>query len=103
MEQLDILGGAKTIGRSAPRQDAVLAFIREHPDGISIDEAGQAAHASAGKHDAETICRWCGVDGRSILRTLERKKLVRRTTAGQFALIKEVESDATFGEFPEGF
>lgn len=103
MEQLDILGGAKTIGRQAPRQDAVLQFLREHPDGISTDEAGQAAHASAGKHDIETVCKYCGLDGRQILRTLERKRLVRRTGNGQFTLRIDEPKDEAFGAFPDGF
>lgn len=102
-EQLDMFGGAKTIGRTAPRQDAVLEHLKAHPDGISVDEAGQAAHASAGKHDIETVCKYCGIDGRQILRTLERKRLVRRAGNGQFVLRIEEAADAAFGEFPDGY
>lgn len=99
-EQLDVFGGAKPIGRTAPRQDAVLEFLREHPEGITVDEAGQAVHAAAGKHDADTLCRWCSSDGKGILRALERKQLVKRTGKGQWALKTEASHDASFGDIP---
>lgn len=103
MEQLTLDGGAKPIGRTAPRQDAALELLKQHPEGCSADEIGAAIHASSGKHAADEICRWCGPDSRDVLRALEKKQLIRRTANGQFALIKEAASDASFGEFPEGF
>lgn len=100
-QQLDLMGGAKTIGRTAPRQDAVLEFLAQHPDGISVDEAGQAAHASSGKHSVDELCAYCAIDGKSILRALEKKQLIRRTVNGQFALkTADPEPDGSFGEIP---
>lgn len=84
-QQLSLLGEPVERPR-APRQDAVLELLAQHPDGVSVDEAGAAAHASAGKHNPDSICKWCGPDGRAILRSLERKGLVRRTGNGQFTL-----------------
>lgn len=103
MEQLDILGGAKPVGRTAPRQDAALELLKRHPEGCSADEIGAAIHASSGKHPADEICRFCGPDSRDVLRALERKQLVRRTGNCQFVLRTVQQSDATFGEFPKGF
>lgn len=102
MEQLTLDRGAKPVGRTAPRQDAALELLKRHPDGCSSDEIGAAIHASSGKHAYE-ICRFCGPDSRDVLRALERKQLVRRTGNGQFVLRTEQQSDASFGEFPEGF
>lgn len=86
MEQLDLMGGAKPLGRTAPRQDAVLELLKAHPDGCSADEIGAAIHASAGKHGSDEVCRWCGPDSRDVLRALERKHLVTRTGSGLFTL-----------------
>lgn len=103
VEQLDLLGGAHPVGRQAPRQDAVLALLHAHPEGCSADECGAAVHASAGKHNTESRCAYCSVDARPVLLALIRKKLVTRTSNGQFALKTEAHPDASFGEFPEGF
>lgn len=80
MEQLDLLGGKKTIGRPAPRQDAVLELLAQHVDGISLDEAGAAAHASSGKHAIDDLCAYCSIDGRAIIRALERKGTVEKSS-----------------------
>lgn len=103
VEQLDILGGGKPIGRTAPRQDAALELLRSHPEGCSADEIGAAIHASSGKHAADEICQWCGPDSRDVIRALERKQLIRRTGNGQFVLRIEQQPDTSFGAFPEGF
>lgn len=58
-EQLDILGGAKPLTRPAPRQDAVLALLRAHPEGCSADEIGAAIHGASGRHPADSVCKWC--------------------------------------------
>ena len=101
MEQLDLMGGTKPLSaRPAPRQDAVLEFLGGHPDGITVDEAGQAAHASSGKHSIDDLCAYCAIDGKSILRALEKKQLIRRTGGGQFVSRIERESDDKFGEIP---
>lgn len=103
--QLDVFGGAKTIGRSAPRQDAVLELLAQHDDGIGVDEAGAAAHASAGKHSIDESCAWCAIDGRDIIRALKRKDAVEKSSVvGKWVLKREPsKSDGAFGEFPEGF
>jgi hypothetical protein len=59
-------------------QREVLRFAREHGT-ISKDEAGAIAHAHREKHRADETCKWCGVDGAPILRSLiGRKRLVKR-------------------------
>ena len=105
MEQLDILGGAKPVGRQAPRQDAVLQLLAQHADGISLDEAGAAAHASAGKHPIDELCAYCSIDGRDIMRALERKGAVEKSSVvGKYVLkVDRPAGGASFGEFPEGF
>lgn len=103
MEQLDLMGGTKPIGRTAPRQDAALELLRAHPEGCTADEIGAAIHASSGKHAADEVCRWCGPDSRDVLRALERKRLVTRTGNGLFVLRIVEQADASFCEFPEGF
>lgn len=85
-EQLSLDGTSVAVGRQAPRQDAVLALLHAHPEGCSADECGAAVHASAGKHDAESRCAYCSVDARPVLLALIRKKLVTRTSNGQFGL-----------------
>lgn len=102
MEQLSLDGTSVSLGRQAPRQDAVLALLRTHPEGCSADEVGAAIHASAGKHPADSVCKFCGVDARPVLLSLIKKRLVTRT-GGQFVLKTEVLPDASFGELPEGF
>lgn len=97
MEQLDLLGGAKPLTRPAPRQDAVLALLRAHPEGCTADEIGAAIHATSGRHPADSVCQYCGVDARPVLRVLERKKLVTRTGAGLFTL-RNVEAAKGPGE-----
>lgn len=103
MEQTDIFGGAKPLGRTAPRQDAVIALLRAHPEGCTADEIGAAIHHSAGKHSGDEVCQFCAVDAKPVVRALERKQLVRRTGNGQFVLRIVQQSDSAFGEFPEGF
>lgn len=100
MEQLDLLGGAKPLARPAPRQDAVLALLRAHPEGCTADEIGAAIHATAGKHPADSVCKWCGPDSRDVLRALERKKLVTRTGSGLFTLRNVDGTGGSFGEIP---
>lgn len=103
MEQLDLLGGAKPVGRTAPRQDAALALLANHPDGCSADEIGAAIHASSGKHAADELCAYCAVDSRDVIRALTKKQLIRRTGNGQYVVKTNEPPDASFGEFPEGF
>lgn len=81
-----MLGGAKPLTRPAPRQDAVLALLRAHPEGCTADEIGAAIHATSGRHPADSVCKWCGPDSRDVVRALERKKLVTRTGSGLFTL-----------------
>lgn len=100
MEQLDLMGGTKPLGRTAPRQDAVLELLREHPEGCTADEIGAAIHASSGKHRADEICRFCGVDAKPVLRALERKRLVTRTGSGLFALRIIDETRVSGNEIP---
>lgn len=79
-EQLNILGtpDQPTDLELGPVQREVLRFARQHGT-ISKDEAGAIAHAHREKHTAEERCRWCGVDGAPILRSLiGRKRLVKR-------------------------
>lgn len=67
------------------RQDLVLrAVIRMN--GLTEDEAGQLLHGDNGKHSAEETCRWCGMDGRGVLRALQQKKLVTRRRDGHWTL-----------------
>lgn len=104
-EQLDVFGGTRTVGRAAPRQDAVLELLALHPDGISVDEAGAAAHASSGKHSIEELCAYCSIDGKSILRALERKGVIEKSSVVGKWIVKvdRPAEGAAFGEFPEGF
>lgn len=88
-EQLTLDGGTKPVGRQAPRQDAVIALLRQHPEGCSADEIGAAIHASAGKHSGDSVCQWCGVDAKSVLRALEKKQLVTRTGTGCCGELKD--------------
>lgn len=103
MEQLSLDGTSVSIGRQAPRQDAVLALLQAHPEGCSADEIGAAIHASTGKHDADSVCKWCGPDARPVILALIKKKLVTRAGSGMFVLVSVKENDAAFGELPEGF
>lgn len=86
MEQLSLDGTAVALGRQAPRQDAVLKLLAQHPEGCSADEIGAAIHASSGKHDAESTCAYCAIDARGPLLSLIKKRLVTRTGNGQFTL-----------------
>lgn len=103
MEQLTLDGGAKPLTRPAPRQEAVLELLRAHPDGCSADEIGAAIHASAGKHDKDSVCKWCVPDSRDVLRALERKKLVTRTGSGLFTLRNNEADSGGPGELPRDF
>jgi hypothetical protein len=67
------------------RQDLVLrALIRLN--GLTEDEAGQLLHGDNGKHSAEETCKWCAMDGRSVLRALRNKSLVTRRRDGHWTL-----------------
>ncbi|HEY8723418.1 MAG TPA: hypothetical protein VIL92_06115 [Gaiellaceae bacterium] len=72
------------------RQDVVLrAVIRLN--GVTDDEAGALVHADRPPdhrywHDEDTRCTWCGRDGRSVLRALQKKKLVCRRRDGTWTL-----------------
>lgn len=103
MEQLSLDGTSVSVGRQAPRQDAALALLAKHPEGCSADEIGAAIHGSSGKHDPESICKWCGPDARPVILALIKKKLVTRAGSGMFVLVSAKETDAAFGELPEGF
>lgn len=71
MSLLDIEAPAKTT-----RQDAVLALLARSPDGIEASEAGATAHAHTRRHSADERCKWCGVDGRAVLKELAKRGLV---------------------------
>ena len=67
------------------RQDIVLrALIRMH--GLTEDEAGQLLHGENGKHAADETCRWCPMDGRSVLSAIRKKGLVTRRRDGHWTL-----------------
>lgn len=103
VEQLDLLGGARPLSRPAHRQDAVIALLHAHPEGCTADEIGAAIHASSGRHPADSVCQYCGVDARPVTRALERKKLVVRTGSGLFTLRNIGAVSGGPGELPEGF
>lgn len=102
-EQLSLDGTSVALGRQAPRQEAVLKLLAQHPEGCSADEIGAAIHASSGKHDGESVCKWCGPDARPVILALIKKRLVTRAGSGMFVLVSAKETDAAFGELPEGF
>lgn len=106
MSQIDIFGQSKRPGRVAPRQETVLQLLAEHPeDGCSLDEIGAAIHAARGKHTVDEVCKWCGPDGRDIMRALERKGTVEKSSVvGKYVLkVDRAAGGAAFGEFPEGY
>jgi len=97
VSQIDIFGEAKPLVRVGRSQEAVLKLLADTPDGCSADEIGAAIHAARGKHAIDEICRWCGPDSRDVVRALEKKQLIRRTSNGQFVLRIEQKSDSKFG------
>lgn len=61
------------------REQAVIALLERSPDGIETSEAGAIAHSlKAGRwaHSPNDRCKWCGVDGRSVLKELAKQGLV---------------------------
>lgn len=102
-QQLTLDGTSVALGRQAPRQDAVLALLAKHPEGCSADEIGAAIHGSSGKHDGESVCKWCGPDARPVILALIKKKLVTRAGSGMFVLRNAGADDGGPGELPEGF
>jgi hypothetical protein len=99
-EQINLLGtpDQPTDLALGPVQREVLRFAREHGT-ISKDEAGQIAHARLEKHRADETCKWCGVDGAPILRSLiGRKRLVKRRDG--LAQLPATDSRSQGGEIP---
>jgi hypothetical protein len=70
-----------------PVQALVMGFVREHGT-ISKDEAGQLAHAHAGRHPADATCAYCAIRGADVLRSLLGRELVERAAEGLFQLPK---------------
>lgn len=69
--QLSLLEPAATRARS--QREAVQQALT--PEGIEASEAGAVAHAHTGRHSASERCKWCGVDGRTLLKELAKAKL----------------------------
>lgn len=83
MEQPALFDVAAVAPELKPREQAVLDFVNAHPDGISADEAGAAAHGVPGPrsnytHDVDTRCKWCPTTGKQILEVLIDRGLVKR-------------------------
>jgi hypothetical protein len=85
-EQTSLFGdvSAADVGLG-PVQRACMQWLRER-DTISSDEAGAVAHSMRGKHPPDELCRYCGVDGPPILRSLLRRGLIERATECAFQL-----------------
>lgn len=75
MSQLSLLEPQAPIEAPKPltRAQAVLAAF--NPEGIEASEAGAVAHAHTGRHSVSERCKWCGVDGRTLLKELAKSGL----------------------------
>lgn len=107
--QLDLLTGKPAVAPVRPlteRQQTVLDLVTEAGiDGIRATQVGLALHVAAGKHPPDDPCQWCGEDGKSVLRALQKRRLVVRRRTGRWTVPKPkaVSAAKDTGALPAGF
>lgn len=83
-EQPTLFTPPAATGKLTDRQLAAYEFVRDHPDGVSVDELGAFLHHRRGRHGPDMRCRWCSSEGQSVLLSLrseKRGRLVKRRRA----------------------
>ena len=94
--------------RLGPRQSIVIEAIREQGY-LTDDEAGALVHAHKGKHSDELRCSYCTLDGKAVLVSLRKRKLVVRRHSGEWTLpgrnpsVRPAEGSVPYNEFPPGY
>lgn len=86
MNELELFTEPMPAARPLPRRQDIILRAVIRMNGLTEDEAGQLLHGENGKHSPEETCRWCPMDGRSVLRALQGKKLVTRRRDGHWTL-----------------
>ena len=77
------------------------AIRRAGPDGLNADEVGAILHEhvlrQTGRrgHHRDTRCNYCGMDGRSVLRSRALKQLVKRRRGGGYVPRNPNDREAT--------
>lgn len=83
-DQLSLTGDDRTLtdrGMLHERQQAGYDYVRAHAP-VTADEVGANQHARRGKHAADERCRYCAMEGKSILRSKALRPLVMRRKDG---------------------
>ncbi len=88
--------------RPRSQRQAVLNALTA--EGIEASEAGAVAHAHTGRHGASERCKWCGVDGRTLLKELAKAKLaVENRGRALWYPVDVAEPQVESGVFPPDF
>ena len=98
-------------GKLTDRQRFAYEFVRDHSDGVSVDEMGAALHGRRRSHHADDRCQWCGSDGGLVLNELRSGKngrlVKRRQFDGMWVLRDPAAESGAAAEnadpFPEGY
>lgn len=70
------------------RQQFVLDELRRYEDGLDADEVGAMLCERNGRHDRGTRCDWDASNGRSVLKALRKKGLVRSRRGGTWLALE---------------